>query len=494
MTLAGAHRFYTVVVFIVLASLDNVAIGLAPPLFGTIAEALGTSQAAIGGAVAGTYVASAVAAVAWAYAGDRANRKWLLMVGTLLWAAGTWSTSLAGDFWSFVAAQLLAAVGLGAVGSVGFSVVSDLISPRRRGLVLSLWGLSQAVGTLVGGLLGGLLGGQDWRAPFQVLTYVGLAATLAYLFTLQIRRGQSEPALAGVFAAGGDYDHRIRAADLPGIARRRTNVWLVLQGFIGQIVFGSLVLLPLLFREKALDVGYSAATATAVGSVYATLFSLGGVFSVVGGLLGDRAQRRRPGGRARVAAFGILAGIPFYVILFFVPLRLDVPDGAGAGAVVTGVLASVVSSPVMAAGLLAALLAVGLTSANAPNWFALVGDVNPPEHRGTVFSVVNLVNGGGRAAGTALTGAVAGALQRVLPAPLNLAVTLAAFQAVFIPTGIMFLLAARSAPRDMDTVARTLAERADAAGPAAKPPPPKGPAAKRPPPEDWVTGARAGSG
>jgi hypothetical protein len=40
MTSAGGrvHRIYSVVVFIVLASLDNVAVGLVPPLYGSIAD------------------------------------------------------------------------------------------------------------------------------------------------------------------------------------------------------------------------------------------------------------------------------------------------------------------------------------------------------------------------------------------------------------------------------------------------------------------------
>ena len=149
-----AHRVYSVVVFMVLASLDNVAIGLVPPLYTPIAEALGVGEGAIGVVTAASYLVTAVAAVGWAYVGDRTNRKPLLMIGTLLWAAGTGGTVLAGGYAAFFAAQILAAVGLGAVGSVGFSVVSDLISPRRRGLVMSFWGLSQGVGTLAGTLRG----------------------------------------------------------------------------------------------------------------------------------------------------------------------------------------------------------------------------------------------------------------------------------------------------------------------------------------------------
>ena len=456
-----AHRLYTVVVFIVLASLDNVAIGLVPPLYTPISQQFGVGEGAIAAATAATYLVSAFASVAWAYAGDRANRKPLLMAGTLIWAAGTLATALAPNYILFLTAQIVGAVGLGAVGSVGFSVVSDLISPRRRGLVMSFWGLSQGIGLLAGTLVGGLLGSADWRRPFYVITVVGVGATVAYLFTDTIRRGQSEPQLAGVFAEGEEYEYRINRSDLPVIVHRRTNVWLILQGFTAQLVFGSLVFLPRLFQAKAEDLGYSQTTAIEIGSVYATLFSLGGVFSIVGGLVGDRMQRRTPRGRALVAAVGILAGIPFYVALFFVPIRLDLADGSSN--VVGAVLSSVVTEPVMAASFLSALLALALTSANSPNWFALITEVNPPEHRGTVYSLGNLTNGIGRAAGNSLAGATFNGLARALPPPWNFAVGLAAFQAFFIPTGVMYWLASRTSPKDVHDVQRLLAERAESA-------------------------------
>ncbi|WP_281894776.1 MFS transporter [Micromonospora humidisoli] len=457
----AAHRLYSVVVFVVLASLDNVAIGLVPPLYGPISGALGVPQRMLGLVTAVSFLVSAVAAVAWAYVGDRTNRKPLLMVGTLVWAAGTGGSAFATGFPTFLAAQLVAAVGLGAVGSVGYSVVTDLISPRRRGLVMSFWGLSQGVGTLAGTLTGGLLGAADWRRPFLLLTVVGLAATVAYLLTYDIRRGQSEPELAGAIEAGVGYDYRITRSDLPRILGRRTNRWLILQGLTAQAAFGSLVWLPVLFAERAQGQGYSTATAVVVGSVFATLFQLGGVFSIVGGLAGDALQRRTPRGRALVAAVGILAALPFYLVLFFVPIRIDVPDGGGTGAVVGAVLASVVTEPTVGLSLLTAVVALALTSANSPNWFALIADVNPPEHRGTVYSLGNLVNGVGRAAGNGLVGAAFYALRAAFPPPLNYAVGLAAFQLFFIPTGLMYWLASRTSPGDIAAVGDLLHDRAD---------------------------------
>lgn len=465
----GVRRGYSVVVFIVLASLEHVAVGLVPPLYSPIAAQFHVSEKAIGLVTALSFLVTAIAAVAWAYTGDRTNRKPLLMIGTAVWALGYGGSALAGGYAAFFALQMFACLGLGAVASVGFSVVSDLISPRRRGLVMSLWGLSQGAGTLAGTLLGGLLGAGNWRRPFLDLAVLGLVATVAYFLTADIRPGQSEPALAGLFAKGEQYEYRISRGDLGGILARRTNVWLVLQGLTAQVTFGSLVWLPRLLQAKAQALGYPQHQAIVVGSVFATLFQLGGVLAIFGGLLGDRLQRRTPRGRALVAAAGILAGIPFYVVLFFAPLAVSIPAGAGSGGIVVAVLHSVLTRPTVTVSFLSALLALALTSANSPNWFALLADVNPPEHRGTVYSLGNLANGVGRAAGNGLVGWTFARLVGVLPPPMNYATGLALFQIFFVPTGIMYYLASRTSPRDIGQVRDMLRVRAHEDEPAPHP-------------------------
>jgi hypothetical protein len=90
----------------------------------------------------------------------------------------------------------------------------------------------------------------------------------------------------------------------------------------------------------------------------------------------------------------------------------------------------------------------------------MIGDVNPPEHRGTVYSLGNLVNGVGRAAGNYLVGRAAAGLTSAFPPPLNYAVGLAAFQLFFIPTGVMYWLASRNVGGDIADVHRLLEQRA----------------------------------
>ncbi|GGJ93299.1 hypothetical protein GCM10010123_23940 [Pilimelia anulata] len=466
---SAVRRAYSAGVLVVLAALDNVVIGLVPPLYSPIAGALGVPEAAIGVTTAATYLVTAGSAVGWAYLGDRWRRRPLLVVGTLGWTAGALGTAAAGGLPGFVAAQLLTALGLGAISVVGFSAVSDLVGPRRRGLLLALWGLSQGLGLLVGTVLSGVLGARDWTAPFLLLAAVGAVAAAAYLGTADVPRGGAEPALAPLFAAGAGYEYRIRPGDLRVITARRTNRWLILQGLTAQAAFGSLVWLPRLFQARAEEQGLDRPTAIVVGSVLAALFQLGGALSLVGGLVGDRVQGRRPGGRALVAGVGVLAAVPLYVILFLLPVRIPAPSGDGAGAVLRAVVGGALTSPGVAAALLLALVAAGLTAANAPNWFALIADVNPPEHRGTVYSLGNLVNGVGRAGGTALAAVVFRAVAGAFPPPLSYAVGLALCQLMFLPTGWMFLRAARTAPGDAAAVAGLLAERGHAAGPANRP-------------------------
>src|SRR5262245_52006278 len=99
------RRLYSVVVFIVLASLDNVTISLVPPLYKPIGVTLGVGTSAVGLVTAVSFLATAVAAVGWAYTGDRSNRKPLLMIGTLIWSAGAVATAYSSSYLAFFAAQ-----------------------------------------------------------------------------------------------------------------------------------------------------------------------------------------------------------------------------------------------------------------------------------------------------------------------------------------------------------------------------------------------------
>ncbi|MCZ7531999.1 MAG: MFS transporter [Acidimicrobiia bacterium] len=455
-----AHIIYTIVVFVVLASLDNAAIALIPSMVPQLETTFDVGKAAVGILTAAQIIVTAITAVGWGYLADSRSRKRLLLWGTLIWSAAMAVSGLTESFSTLFGFQLIAGIGLGSIASVGFSVISDFVAPRRRGLAMSFWGLSQGIGTLVGSLLASQTGAGNHSRPFFIIAAAGILFAAFYLAAYEPPRGFREPELAELHAAGHDYEHAIDPSQLPAIAAIRTNRWLVLQGLTAQVAYGSLIWVPLLYQEKVIAQGYSDVTGQKVGGLFAAMFTVGALFSILAGHVGDRWQRHNLGGRAYVSAIGILGAIPFFLIFFWIPLNgLNVTEGASTMTYIAEVLGQLVTNPWIAGAFVSALTALALTSADSPNWFALISDVNLPEHRGTVFGFGNLVNGAGRGIGTAFTAITAQTLQKAIAPPLNLALSLTLFQVFFLPTGWCYWKAAHSAPRDIEAVRATLRDR-----------------------------------
>jgi len=461
-----AHTVYTIVVFIILASIDNAAGALYPALLRVMADDLGVSDGRMGLVTAALILVTAITAVGWGYWGDRSSRKQLLFWGTLIWAGSLAMAGRSPSYGSLLGWSAMLGVGLGSIASVGFSVISDFVSPRRRGLAMSFWGLSQGAGGLIGLVIGGVYGADNWRAPFFGLAVAGAVMAVLYLTTFEAARGRAEPELAEAFAAGQGYDYRIEGSDIAKLLAIKTNRWLIIQGFSAQLAYGSLIWVPLLYQGKVLAEGYDLSTATTVGAIFGAMFQLGGITSIASGHLGDRMQRRDGRARAVISAIGILGAVPFFVAFFFVPLTgIAIPVGEGAGAIAGATITSIVTNPYVATAFLLALIAVTFTSADSPNWFALISDVNLPEHRGTIFGLGNLSNGVGRSIGNGLTGVAANVLSRTFTEPMNFAVGLALFQIFFLPTGYCYWRAAKTCEADIERVRSTLTARS------AKPPP-----------------------
>ena len=228
--------------FVVLATLDNTALGLPLPLIPVISEDLGVSEASIGFVMALNILIAGVASVAWGFLGDRGGRKRLLLYGSFTWSIALFFVGSSGSYLQFLVFEIIAAAGLGCIASVGFSVISDFVPPRRRGLIMGLWGLSQGVGFGGGVLLGGLLGAERWNGPFFVVAVAGLVFAALYFLAYDPERGRSEEELAGVFAAGREYEHAITAGDVLRLFQIRSNVWLIAQGFTAQFAHEDMVL------------------------------------------------------------------------------------------------------------------------------------------------------------------------------------------------------------------------------------------------------------
>ena len=192
------HTTFTVIVFVILASLDNAAIGVVPPLIKVIAQDLAVSEGSVGIVTATSIFVTSITAMPWGYMGDLWNRKTLLVTGTIIWTSGSFFTGLSTNYLEFLSLQIITAIGLGCILSVGFSVITDFVSPRRRGLAMSFWGISQGIGLIAGNFLVVLSGTTDWAIPFFVVSGAGVIFGCFYIFAFDPNRGRSEPELTQI--------------------------------------------------------------------------------------------------------------------------------------------------------------------------------------------------------------------------------------------------------------------------------------------------------
>lgn len=448
-------------VFVVLASLDNAAAGVLPPLYAIIARDLQANEVALGWVTAVYILTLAAAAAFWGYRGDQGRRQSLLLAGTLIWGVAMCLTGLAQNFGQLLAGQLLTAIGVGSIASVGFSVVSDMIPANRRGLALSLWSISQGIGNTFGALLASSIGAFNWRLPFFSIAGLGFLFAFLYLFTDEPQRGQAEPELKPLFQSGQSYQHRISRADIRVIFGRRTNRWLIVQGFFLSLAYGSTIWIPRWAIARVQAEGFNLESATIIGNLFVTLFGVGGFLAIPAGHIGDWWQRRNPRGRAILGAIGLLGSIPFLILLFFLPLKgVIIPADGNVLQISGAVLVSLVTNGWVALAFVTALIGIALLSAESPNWAALITDVNLPEHRGTVVGFSRLFRAAANALSVGSTGMVIGRLTAVYPAPTNYAFGLSLFQLIVIPAGLCYLVIARTAPADIVAVKQLLTQRA----------------------------------
>jgi MFS family permease len=456
-----AKQLFAFAIFIVLASLDNAAMGVLPPLYAIIARDLQASDAALGSVTAVYLLIVAAAAIFWGYRGDQQQRKPLLFWGTLVWVTAMWLTTLAQNFTQFLLFQMVTAVGVGGISSLGFSVVSDLVPARRRGLALSLWSVSQGIGASLGALLAGTAGAFDWRYPFWIIAATGFLFALLFLVTREPLRGQAEPELAPIFARGKRYEFHISRADFALIWHLASNRWLLLQSFFYALAYGSTIWIPRWAIARVQAEGYSLETATIVGNLIIALLSLGGFTAVLSGHLGDWWQQRSGRGRVKLAMIGMFVSAPLYIWLYFIPFRgLEIPANGDLLQLATAVLLAFVTNEWVILAFLVAFTAVTFQAADPPNWAAMITDVNVPEHRGTVIGLSRMFRAVGNAISVWLAGWLFASFNGRLPAPDNYAVGLSIFQIFVVPALICYLFLQKYITADKQAIVATLTARA----------------------------------
>jgi predicted MFS family arabinose efflux permease len=277
---------------------------LVPGALTRIEDGLGIDHAQAGALQTAFIVVYTAAAPLGGYIGDRYPRRFVLAGSIFLWSLATLGSGLA---WSFAA--LLVARGLVGVGEAGYGIVSpgliaDFYPPSHRTRALSIFYVAIPVGSALGYVLGGWLANAfSWQTAFFVGAVPGMLAAVLALRVKEPHRGASE--------AVEPTQTRMPMAQGLRELRHNSYYWVSVAALtLMTFSIGGLSVYMPAFLER--ERGVSGAQAGIWFGAVAAVAGLTG--TLVGGVLGDRAERKSRTGGLWVSGVGMLLAAPFMVL------------------------------------------------------------------------------------------------------------------------------------------------------------------------------------
>ncbi|MFE6365805.1 spinster family MFS transporter [Streptomyces sp. NPDC057806] len=286
-----------------------------------IKDEFGLDDTQVGLLASAFVLIAALAGIPLGRLADRVPRAAVAGWGLFVWSAFTAAGGLLTNFWAFLASRVGVGVGESSYAPATGSLLADLYPSERRSRAHSLFMLGFPLGTLLAFLTaGGLAVAFDsWRAPFLIAAFPGFVVAFLVLRIREPERGAADP--AGGLAGGvpGEDSAPLprgpkaaaepvaRALSLRSLMRVRSmyGMLLAFAGYNFAAYAIGTFLTPVLQRHHDL----SLVGAGLVGGVVVGVTGLVGL--VAGGRVLDRAARRSPEARVRVAAYSLVGAAAF---------------------------------------------------------------------------------------------------------------------------------------------------------------------------------------
>jgi len=435
------------------------------PSYAAIREEFNIPEALIAIPDAFFVLISAFFALLWGYWADRIDRGKVLVAGAFLWTVGMVLTAFSNSYLMLVISRVSSGAGLGCVLPVGYSIISDAIPADERsgwfGTLAILSSVSNGAGQGLSSFLGPIF---SWRFPFLLLAVISVIVIIGLFFVKIPQRGAGEDELLDLIELDLEYSYRISKEDLGAILRKKTNFYLIIQGFFSIIPGTVLVyfITSMLITDYFNDIPNEIQLQTA--TIFAGMIGIGYILgNAVFARLGDILFRKNKRNRARLATLCLIFSIPFAIILLLSlqpisasNLNIVYPATIPTDQLWTYIFRTIgaifVAYPSYIIFFIFALIASMLGAGPVANRNAVMIDVNMPEHKGTSASFFKL----SEQISKGITLLISFTLISILGSVFNML-----FLTVFFwfPAAILWYLASKNVENDMTYKSRILSER-----------------------------------
>ena len=435
------------------------------PSYAAIKEEFNIPEALIAIPDAFFVLISAFFALLWGYWADKIDRGKVLVAAAFSWTLGMLLTALSSSYLMLIISRVSSGAGLGCVLPVGYSIISDAIPAEERsgwfGTLAILSSISNGAGQGLSSFLGPIL---TWRFPFLLLSGISVLVIFVLFFVKIPQRGASEDELLDLVELDLEYSYRISKEDLVVIVRKKTNLYLIIQGFFS-IIPGTVLVY---FTTSMLTLQYFNQIPSEIQLQTAAIFAgLIGVGYLVGNAvfarLGDILFRRNKKNRARLATICLIFSIPFAIILLISlkpinvsKLNITYPDPIPTEELWSYIIQTIgeifVAYPSYIIFFIFALMASMLGAGPVANRSAVMIDVNMPEHKGTAASFFKL----SEQVSKGITLLISYTLISILGSIFNMMFVTVFF---WLPAAMLWIFASINVEKDMTYKSRILSER-----------------------------------
>ncbi len=261
---------------------------------------LGLSDGDAGWAASAFMLGYFITAPIFGYLGDRYPRKYLMLIGVLIWSLATAGSGLTHGFAQLFVVRMIVGVGEACFVTMGPSWISDVFAATRRNTALTLFYVAIPCGSAIGYLVGGWFAQQgDWRGAFIYAGLPGLLLALSLLLLRAPRRGQSD-------GIQGEVVPKAHVGEVAGLfLNRRYN--LLVWGYAAQtFAIGAFAVWgpTFLHRVHGFSLGFS-------DSIFGEMLAGTGLAAtLLGGFLANALRRRLAAGYVWVMALSMITATP----------------------------------------------------------------------------------------------------------------------------------------------------------------------------------------
>ncbi|CAF98541.1 unnamed protein product, partial [Tetraodon nigroviridis] len=257
------------------------------------------------------------------YLGDRYNRKYLMIVGLIMWTFTSFCCSFVTEsyFWVLVLLRALVGIGEASYTTIAPTIIGDLFSGARRSVMICVFYILIPVGSGLGFIIGAGVASQtgDWHWAFRINPIFGVVGVALLVFLCpNPPRGAAETGGEGVRQQSSYLE------DIKYLLKIKSYVWSTLGITASTFNLGALAFwMPTFLSRARLLQGLNQGCTN--GSCQSTDSYGFGVVTMVTGILGgcvgtllSRSFRDRvPHVDPLICAVGLLGSVPCFIISMF---------------------------------------------------------------------------------------------------------------------------------------------------------------------------------